>query len=103
MREYSLKINLGIGDIIYTKAALDNIKNNFDVITISPNYSVVDQYRNGDKSYKKFIDNLFILFFYEEPYKIVNDQSFPLKNLIHLMEDGIILCKPNLINYLVDS
>lgn len=102
MREYSLKINLGIGDIIYTKAALDNVKSKFDIINISPNYSVIDQYRGGNKKYRKFVDGLFFLFFNEEPYKIVNDQSLSLKSLIHLMEDGITLCKPDLINYLVD-
>lgn len=103
MREYSLKINLGIGDIVYTKAALDNIKNDFDIINISPNYSVIDQYRDGDKWYKEFVDELFLLLFNERPYNIVNDLSLPLKSLIHLMEDGISLCVPDLSNYFVNT
>lgn len=103
MREYSARINVGIGDIFFTKAALDNVKNRYDIINIAPNYSLVDQYRRGDLRYKQFIFDLFGLLFSEHPYRIVIDESLPIKTLYNLKLDGIQLVKPDLRKYLVNT
>jgi hypothetical protein len=101
MREYLIKFNCGIGDIIYTKAALDNAKENFNRIKIAPNYSLIDEYRGGDVKYKKFIFELYNLFFREHPYVYEEPENLPPKNLRQIRDDGIVLVKPNLVDYLV--
>lgn len=101
--ELVIKINLGIGDILFIKAALDNVKEKYSNINISPNYSIIDQYRNGDLEYKDFIDKLFFLLFSESPYHIMNDLSYPLRTLLTLNEiEHIPFCEPYLEKYLVD-
>lgn len=103
MAHLCIKMNLGIGDILFTKAVLDNVKENFESIKVAPNYELINQYRNGDTNYRDFIDGLFFLLFSEPPYEIVNDPSFPSKTPYDLYHsDGFCLCKPDLAKYLVD-
>ena len=103
MNEYCIKFNCGIGDILHTKAALDNAKDKFSIIKIAPNLSLIDEYRGGDKHYKKFIFELYNLLFREYPYVYEEPENLPAKNLRQIRDDGIILVKPNLVNYLVTS
>jgi len=103
MDHLSIKLNLGIGDIVFTKAALDNVKDQYEVIKVSPNYPLIDQYRNGDPEYRQFVDDLFKLLFSEPPYEIVDDQNLPSKTPYTLMhENNMELCKPDLAKYFVD-
>lgn len=100
--ELSIKLNVGIGDIVFTKAALDNIKDRYSKIKVSPNYSLIDQYRDGDPEYYQFVKDIFLLFFDEQPYEIIDDDSFPSKTPFDLMKENIPLIKPDLAKYLVD-
>jgi hypothetical protein len=100
MSEYLIKFPCGIGDIIHVKAALDNVKDKFDIIKIAPNYSLIDEYRNGDKRYKKFIFQLYNLLFKEIPYVYEDPDNLPYKTLLSFKNEGIELVKPNLLKYL---
>ena len=92
-----IKLNLGIGDIIFSKAMLDGVKDKFEKIKVTPNYLLIDQYRNGDPEYKQFVNDLFFLLFNESPYEIVNEQNFPSRTpyTLHTI-DNIPFCKPDL-------
>lgn len=100
MKEYSLKFACGIGDILHIKAILDNIKSQYDLIKIAPNYDLIDQYRDGDFRYKSFINDLYNLLFRESPYVYDDPINLPFKNLVQLKNEGIPLISPDLIDYL---
>jgi hypothetical protein len=89
---------LGIGDILYAKAILDNIKNGFDQIYVSPAWSLLDQYspERADE-YRLFVEFLFNRLFSETPYKITWEEKYSY--LGALQTGGFRLVKPDIRKY----
>lgn len=97
-----LKANLylGIGSLIYIKAMLDNVKENYDKIYVSPKTSLLDWIHPGKKDWYTFKDDLIKLFFSESPYIITKDQSYPDTDYVHLVNKDIKPVIPDLKKYL---
>jgi len=85
-KEIGYKINLGLGSILLMKYLLDQVKHDFDKIYITPNKSLIRDFRNDRKEYYDFIDELLILLFGEAPY-ILSDRSDPLADYGEIRRD----------------
>jgi hypothetical protein len=89
---------MGIGDIIYSKGILDNVKNDYDKIYVSPSWSIVREYSpERFEEYSKFVNFLFQTFFSESPYEIVEDPTFPAVSPVIL--GGLPVVKPDIRKY----
>ena len=64
---YKVRINLGIGDILFARSVLDNQKSKYDKVYISPDYTSYNQYRQPSKIETKFTNELLELIF-QPPY-----------------------------------
>jgi len=87
-----LKSYMGIGDIVYNKLFLDEIKNKYDKIYISPSQEIIDNYRDGNNVYYKFCASLLSLLFDDtDKYTITDDQDYDhMKELTYVDDLKII-------------
>jgi hypothetical protein len=69
MKKTSISIAIGIGDHIVIRGYLDTIKHEYDEIKISNHKAILQEWRNNDPVYSKFIDQFGTLLFSEAPYK----------------------------------
>jgi len=76
MRKLEFKIAAGLGDNLVLRMALDTIKHDYDQIRISHNKMIVNDHRNGDPLYFKFLADLGNLIFTEPPY-IFDQGDYP--------------------------
>lgn len=97
------KINLGLGDIIYTKALLDRTHDNYNKIYLSPNKTILNTYRDGDIVFYNFCKNFMKLIFDNSIYTITDDQSYPQMMPHQYKEYKTEPIKPSLVTYLCDS
>ena len=90
-----ITVPIGLGDLIYTKAMLDNIKHRFSEIHINIYRDIISFY-GIDSKYNKFIDEIGSLFFSETPY-ILTSENIPFYGLELLCRDNNITpVKPEL-------
>lgn len=68
---YKVKINLGIGDLLYTRAILDNLKKKFKRVHISPNLNVYKTFREPNNKDIDFTLKMMSLIF-NDPYYIID-------------------------------
>jgi len=68
------KLNLGIGSLILMKAQLDEVRDKLKLY-VSPNWELINKYRNGSEDYKNFIREFFKILF-PPPYIITEDQDY---------------------------
>lgn len=97
-----IKTNVGIGDFIYLKSLLDNVKYNYSNIYISLNDKLIEVIR--DDEYRKFSKSFLKLLFNEPPYIITDDQTYRSYNVTTLSNEmGLQPMKPFLKQYLCDN
>lgn len=95
MRNLAITIPIGLGDLIYIKAALDSIKNQFSQIKINFNKNIIKSV-GRDLEYCQFLDEIGQLFFTEAPYSL-DDTTHTFCEYIRLyMDNKISPCKPEL-------
>jgi hypothetical protein len=103
MREFKGKLYLGVGSLLSMKAQFDSMKDQYDVIYLSPFYHLLTEFRSScEADYIVFVDELFKLLFSEPPYVITDDQSYPPIDNVHLEAMGIRPIKPDLAHLLCD-
>jgi len=96
---YKVRLNLGIGDMIYARGILDSQRNNFSQVIISPNFESYIEARQPIESDISFTKELFKLLFNKPPYYIIDE---PNKNYqarsasLFYYLDNIPLVKPDL-------
>jgi hypothetical protein len=66
-RTYKVRINLGIGDILFARGVLDRQSKTFDKVYISPDYNVYNDTRQPTKKETDFTNKLLELIF-QPPY-----------------------------------
>ena len=92
------KLCLGIGDILYSKAMLDSVKNEYDEIHVSPDWAIYDEYcSERGQPYMDFIRFLFGRLFSDKPYILSNEQSFETISALHT--GNFKLVKPDIRKY----
>lgn len=64
---YKVRINLGIGDILFARSVLDAQSKRFDKVYISPDYNIYTDTRQPNKKEKRFTKELLELIF-QPPY-----------------------------------
>ncbi len=100
MKEYSVKIPIGIGDLVYIKGLLDLTKDRFSCINISPNMALF----NGRPKYKPFVMELMGMLFKPPFYNITMDQSYPFKSIVDMWRQlKIKPRKPNVASILCEG
>ena len=107
MRILEFNTVIGLGDLILSKAQLDNIKHNYDEIRLTFDPHTFKFYRDDNPEYQIFLNEIGELFFSEHPYKL-NIGQFRVMWPSNLWKElGIpmviprlknLLCKGNLIN-----
>ena len=101
---FSARINLGIGDIIYTKTILDNNMSKYNKISLCPNKFLLDTYRNSDINHYNFCKDFIYLLFDNSIYEINDDQTYPETPTHYLYTKyDMIPKKPELHSYLCDN
>jgi hypothetical protein len=95
MRTLSATVSIGLGDIIYFKAAFDRVKSEFSEIRLNFHRHIIGSAgRNLD--YNKFLDDIGQLFFSEPPY-VISNTVLPLTENTRIYTDNKISpCKPEL-------
>jgi len=95
-KKTSIKTCAGIGDILHTKAQLDQIRDDYDRISIGYDDSLVSRFRSDDDQYRIFLDGLFKLLFSEQPYHRDQHIKAQCKNPEALWESGFQPIVPDL-------
>jgi len=80
MKEYNVRIPIGIGDLIYIRGLLDLAKDRFGRINISPNLNLL----NERAQYEPFLMELMEMLFKPPFYNITRDQSYPFKSIVDM-------------------
>lgn len=96
--DYNVKLNLGIGDILFSRAILDNQKNNFEKFIISPNLDSYNWSRRPTFEDIEFTLNFFKLVF-NKPHYVIDgpNKDYPLRYLHTFTSlDGFDMIKPSL-------
>lgn len=93
----SLKISIpiGLGDILYVKAMLDAIKNNYNEIRLKFNRELIESCRLNP-NYNHFLNEIGLLLFSTPPYILTEEFEIPFFHLASLCKQGIDPVKPNL-------
>lgn len=95
-RKLSFWIAAGLGDNILLRMALDTVKHNFDEINISHNVDIVNEYRDGDPKYFKFLDDVGTLLFSEPPYNFNHNKYDIIYTYNTYKALGIVIKQPKL-------
>lgn len=91
-----ISICIGLGDNIVIRGYLDTIKSKYEEIRISHHKPIIQNYRNNDPEYTKFLDQIGNLLFSEPPY-IFDHGDYPHKSQFEIMQHfQIDPQKPNL-------
>lgn len=100
MTKLTLKVPVGIGDILLIKAQLDAVKNNYTSIVLEPNMNLVSTHRENNDSYRIFIEQLYKLLFSEKPYEVYLDRPDQAMNSENISTNyGFALKIPRLSSY----
>jgi hypothetical protein len=95
MKNITITTAIGLGDILYLKATLDQVKCQYNEIKINPANGLI-KWANRDDNYRDFVKDLTNLLFNEMPYKIV-DQGPEFKSMSEVYSDHqLIVQKPNI-------
>jgi hypothetical protein len=102
---YKVKINLGVGDILYARAILDGQKNMFKKVYISPNFNVFNKQSSPTKSDIEFTNTLLQMIFKPPYYNLdLPNLNYPEKYAYTFNKvDRFPLLKPNLEDTLCDG
>ena len=115
-RQLDIKLAIGLGDILLSKAMLDRFKHLYERINISFYTEYIVAYRNGEQGNYKFLNDLAQLLFSEPPYNYIpeghavrhfNPQELQDFHHITMTHPDLahIICDPNyyhgLSNYIV--
>ena len=87
-RSLKIKIHVGIGDCIITKAQLAPIVGTRGKIYISPQLEAIRSYKANYNEYLDFILNFMKLIFFEEEFEITIDQSYKTVDCVSLTRMG---------------
>jgi len=74
MKQLGIKIAVGIGDAIFIAAALNKVKDNYDIIYINPKWELAQEYKNNGKEYCEFYLQILKLLF-NDPKFVIDDKS----------------------------
>ena len=97
MKELSIKIHVGIGDLIYTKSMLDQTAHIYSKINIAPNLFLIHE----RPDYKKFLMKLMGLLFKPPFYNINENQNYTNADIMELWKGyNFSMQKPNFSNIL---
>ncbi len=100
MNQLSITVPIGLGDLIYLRAMLDEVKHNFSQIKIKFHKEIIKSY-GFDPEYSKFLDDIGQLLFSEIPYMITEEEGIPFYGLVTICNDHHIRAvKPRLANIL---
>lgn len=103
--EYKVKLNLGIGDILFSRAILDNQKERYDRFIISPNIDSYKWSRNPNQDDIDFTLKFFNMVF-DKPHYVIDgpNKDYPLRYLHTFTSlDGFDMIKPSLADELCDG
>lgn len=109
MSNFGTTIKLGLGDVIYTWAALEKVKHKYDNIYIDANWSILEIYKHNSQEYRKFFTELVKTLFNDDKYILFGGVNCPMHEFSDLANLGIkptlpraahLLCKtsPHVIN-----
>src|ERR1700722_341314 len=105
-KKVALEIAAGIGDSLVVRIFFDAVKHEYDQIIISHSKSIVNQWRNGDPNYFRFLYDWGTLLFSENPF-VYSDHARYIDVAKTLMGLGTkpktpnlhhLLCKGNSLN-----
>lgn len=74
MKQFGIKIAVGLGDAIFIAAALNKVKDNYDTIYINPKWELAQEYKNNGKEYSEFYLQILKLLF-NDPKFVIDDKS----------------------------
>lgn len=90
-----ITIPIGVGDLLYIKAMLDNTGDRYQEIYIRFHRDIITFYQM-DPNYNKFLDDMGALFFGQPPY-ILTEEAIPFYGISSICSDNkIVPIKPNL-------
>lgn len=99
MRIFRATIPIGLGDLIYTKAMFEPIKQSFSEICLTFHRELINKFEK-DLEYNTFLNEIGALLFSGEPYKI-DVGSYPYCSLSEMVTaHGLVPRKPELSNIL---
>jgi len=101
-KKLSGRINCGLGHMIFCKAQLDSVKDQYEEIKLAPDlkWLRISRQEAYDDQHK-FIFKFMKLLFDKPPYIISDDQNLPVKYGVPFMrDDGIMPVVPDLVKYL---
>lgn len=96
MNNLAITVPIGLGDIIYLKAMLDNVKPRFNQIKIKFHREIIQSYLFSP-DYHDFLNEIGTLFFSEPPYVLTSEPDIPFYGMVSICNDNKICpIKPNL-------
>lgn len=105
-KEYHVRINLGIGDILFARSVLDAQSNRFDKVYISPDYNVYNDTRQPNKKEREFTDKLLEMVFQPPYYHLEKEriEEYPHRFCQTFSTlDGFPLVVPNISNVICEG
>lgn len=100
MSELKITVPIGVGDILYLKAMLDNVKSRYSTIKIKFHRELIKAH-HLDPAYDQFLDEIGALFFSEPPYALTDEPGIPFYGMVSICNDNkIAATKPNLAHLL---
>lgn len=105
-KEYRVRINLGIGDILFARSVLDAQSNRFDKVYISPDYNVYNDTRQPNKKEREFTDKLLEMIFQPPYYHLEKEriEEYPHRFCQTFSTiDGFPLVTPNISNVICEG
>lgn len=90
MKTLGITIAVGLGDAIFIAAALNNVKDKYDKITVNVRWDIAETYKNDGKGYSAFYREILKLLF-ADPKFIIDDktQKLPFAGMHELWSWGI--------------